>query len=98
MAAMRIRFTAEVYEWSARRNWFFVDVPPEPSADIADQPRMPRGFNSVRVTATIGGTTWDTSIFPSAESYALPLKRAVLKAEDIAQGDEIDVEVDVHDG
>lgn len=59
---------------------------------------MPRGFNSVRVTATIGGTKWDTSIFPSAESYALPLKRAVLNAEDIAQGDEIDVELDVHDG
>ena len=95
---MRIRFTAEIYEWSARRNWFFVDVPPEPSADIADQPRMPRGFDSVRVTATVGRTTWTTSIFPGGGTYALPLKRAVLKAEAIGLGDEIEVDLDVHDG
>jgi Domain of unknown function (DUF1905) len=95
---MRIRFSAEIYEWSARRNWFFVDVPPEPSADIADQPRMPRGFDSVRVTATVGGTTWNTSIFPSADTYALPLKKAVLNAEGIGLGDEIAVELEVHDG
>lgn len=95
---MRVSFTAEIYEWSARRNWFFVDVPPEPSADISDQPRMPRGFDSVRVTATVGATTWSTSIFPTAETYALPLKRAVLVAESIGLGDAIDVELEVHDG
>ena len=71
IALMRIRFTASIYEWTARRNWFFVDVPPEPSADIADQPRMPRGFDSVRVTATVGATTWNTSIFPGGDTYAL---------------------------
>jgi hypothetical protein len=59
---------------------------------------MPRGFDSVRVTATIGATTWDTSIFPSADTYALPLKKAVLKAEGIARGDEISVELEVHAG
>ena len=98
IALMRIRFTASIYEWTARRNWFFVDVPPEPSADIADQPRMPRGFDSVRVTATVGATTWNTSIFPGGDTYALPLKAAVLKAEGIALGDEILVDLDVHDG
>ena len=95
---MRIRFTASIYEWTARRNWFFVDVPPEPSADIADQPRMPRGFDSVRVTATVGATTWNTSNFPGGGTYALPLKAAVLKAEGIGLGDEITVDLDVHDG
>ncbi|WP_022894797.1 DUF1905 domain-containing protein [Agromyces subbeticus] len=95
---MRYRFTAEIYEWTARRNWFFVDVPPEPAADIADQPRMPRGFNSVKVVATVGATTWTTSIFPSDDIYLLPLKRAVLKAEDIGEGDEIEVDLDVLDG
>jgi hypothetical protein len=98
IAIMRIRFTAEIYEWSARRNWFFVDVPTEPSADIADQPRMPRGFDSVRVTATVGDTTWNTSIFPGDGTYALPLKKAVLKAEAIGLGDEITVDLDVLDG
>ncbi|QTX03449.1 DUF1905 domain-containing protein [Agromyces archimandritae] len=95
---MRIRFTAEVYEWAARPNWFFVDVPSEPSADIADRPRMPRGFGAVRVTATIGATTWSTSIFPGGETYALPLKRAVLRAEGLEAGSTARVELEVHDG
>ena len=95
---MRIRFSAGIYEWTARRNWFFVDVPPEHAADIADRPRMPRGFGSVRVVATVGGTTWSTSIFPLGETYVLPLKKAVLKAEGISEGDEIEVEIDVLDG
>ena len=95
---MRIRFTAEIYEWTARRNWFFVDVPPELGADISDQPRMPRGFGSARVVATVGGTTWSTSIFPLGETYVLPLKKAVLKAEGIGEGDEIEVDLDVLDG
>jgi hypothetical protein len=95
---MRIRFTAEVYEWAARRNWFFVDVPPEPSADIADRPRMPRGFGAVRVTVSIGSTRWGTSIFPMGDHYVLPLKKAVLVAEDLGEGDEAEVSLEVHDG
>ena len=95
---MRIRFTAEVYEWAARRNWFFVDVPPEPSADIAERPRMPRGFGGGRVTVSVGATTWNTSIFPSGDHYVLPLKKAVLIAENLFEGDEVEVALDVHDG
>ncbi|MFK4728890.1 DUF1905 domain-containing protein [Agromyces mediolanus] len=95
---MRIRFEAEIYEWAARRNWFFVDVPPEPSADISDQPRMPRGFGAVKVTVSLGGSTWSTSIFPSGEVYVLPLKQAVLRAESVGEGDTVEVSLDVHDG
>jgi hypothetical protein len=95
---MRISFTAKVYEWAARRNWFFVDVPAEQSADIADMPRMPRGFDSVRVIATLGDTTWNTSIFPGGGTYALPLKKAVLKAEGISEGDEVAVDLTLIDG
>ena len=80
------------------QEWFFVDVPPELSAEIADRPRMPRGFNSVRVVATVGSTTWSTSIFPGGDTHALPLKKAVLTAEGIGLGDEIEVDLDVLDG
>ena len=36
-----------------------------------------RGWGSLRVQATIGGTTWATSIFPSKQrgSYLLPSRR-----------------------
>lgn len=85
---MQIVFDAEVWRWDARReDWFFVSVPEELSADIAEMIAIPRGFGSVRVEATIGNSTWRTSIFPSvdplygAKAYVLPLKRAVRDAE-----------------
>ncbi|MFE5670737.1 DUF1905 domain-containing protein [Agromyces sp. NPDC056523] len=89
------RFRSRVYRWSERAtdSWYFVDVPEAESDDIRDRPRMPRGFGSVRVEATIGGTTWLTSIFPGAERYALPLKKAVRSAEDIEPDDEVDVRI-----
>ncbi|WP_400997162.1 DUF1905 domain-containing protein [Agromyces sp. GXQ0307] len=90
------RFTAVVYRWEERAadSWFFVDVPEELSDEIRDRPRMPRGFGSVRVSATIGATTWRTSIFPGARRYALPLKRAVRDAEGIEPGEPVDVHLE----
>ena len=87
------RFRSRVYRWEERAtdSWYFVDVPEPESDDIRDRPRMPRGFGSVRVEATIGATTWRTSIFPGAERYALPLKKAVRSAEGIEPDDEVDV-------
>lgn len=51
----------------------------------------PRGFGSVRVEATVGGTTWRTSVFPDSRggSYVLPVKRAVREAEDLDDGDQV---------
>jgi hypothetical protein len=52
-----------------------------------------RGFGSMKVTATIGGTSWVTSIFPAKDvgGYLLPVKAAVRKAEGVVVGDEVDV-------
>lgn len=46
------------------------------------------GFSSVRVTATIGGTVWQTSLFPSRDppGWLLPVKAGVRKAEGLAEG------------
>jgi hypothetical protein len=48
-----------------------------------------RGFGSARVTATIGETVWQTSLFPHKESggWFLPVKAAVRKAEGLDEGD-----------
>lgn len=54
-----------------------------------------RGFGSVKVQARIGETRWATSVFPSSEAqgWVLPVKLAVRKAEDLAAGDEAEVEL-----
>ncbi|MEJ3403979.1 DUF1905 domain-containing protein [Rathayibacter sp. YIM 133350] len=94
---MRFRFDAALYEWSARANWFFVRLPEEQGADIAEVPREPRGFGAVKVRARIGATTWSTSIFPSDGTYVLPVKSAVLRAEQVEDGDVIAVDLEVLD-
>jgi len=87
-----VTFDAELWMWDARQadSWTFVSLPTEASEEIrelTDGPR--RGFGSVRVRATIGGSVWTTSIFPDSKRncYVLPVKRAVRKAEDLGIGE-----------
>jgi hypothetical protein len=93
------QFTATLWEWKARANWFFVSVPPDQSDDIADRPMPPSGFGAVRVRATIGSTTWMTSIFPGShtEGYSLPVKKSVRIAEGVEPESRVEVRLDLLD-
>lgn len=98
---MHIEFDTRVYRWEARTDsaWFFADVPEELSEGVREiaEP-FARGFGAVRVSATIGSSTWRTSIFPSAaRRYSLPLKRAVRDAEGLVEGGPVRVSLDVLD-
>lgn len=97
------RFTAPLWRWSARQEtadpsaWCFVTLP----ADVSDEVRLeagePRGFGSVRVSVTTGSSTWQTSVFPDKESgcFVLPVKKAVRVAEQLEEGDELTVTLEV---
>lgn len=94
---MRFRFTAPLWEWRSRAEWYFVTVPVEASADIAEVPRAPRGFGAVKVRVQVGGSLWSTSIFPDSEqgAYVLPVKKSVRVAEGLADGEPVEVELEV---
>ncbi|WP_439594152.1 DUF1905 domain-containing protein [Microbacterium sp.] len=97
---MIVEFEGEVFRWDARTDaaWFFTSVPADLSAMIAEIPRPHRGFGSVRVAATVGGSRWRTSIFPSAEgTYVLPLKRSVRDAEALVDGGPVRARLEVLD-
>ncbi len=99
---MIIAFAAELWAWDARRadTWTFVTLPTETAEDIRELAAGPRrGFGSVRVRVEIGGSTWQTSIFPDATrgSYVLPVKRAIRKAEELDVGDVATVTVELLD-
>lgn len=51
------------------------------------------GWGAIPVTVRIGETSWTTSLFPRNGRYVVPLKDAVRKAEDLALGDTVDVEL-----
>jgi Domain of unknown function (DUF1905) len=96
---MVIAFDAELWIWDARRadTWTFVSLPADASEDIRHLTGGPRrAFGSLRVRATIGGSTWTTSIFPdSTRGYVLPVKRAVRTAESLDVGDVATVTVEL---
>ena len=87
--------------WDARRSdsWTFVSLPTDSSEEIRDLFAGPRrGFGSLRVKVTVGGSTWTTSIFPdSARGYVLPIKRRVREAEALEVGDIATVRLELID-
>lgn len=80
-------FSASVFLYPGETAaWHFVPVPKTVGLAIKATHAIGRpGFGMVRVRATIGDTTWNTSIFPDKHSgsYLLPLKALVRKREDI---------------
>jgi hypothetical protein len=87
---VQVRFTAPLWLHSGG-TWHFVTMPGDLTDDVKARVGGTRGFGSVRVKATIGGTTWATSVFPATDGYVLPVKRAVRAAEDLDVGDVADV-------
>ena len=53
---------------------------------------MSRGWGSLKVVATIGGSRWSTSVFPSKQTgWILPVKASVRKAEGLSEGTAVEV-------
>lgn len=94
-----VTFTGKVWVWQARSgekptHWFFVGIEGQPAAQLKlASLGLTAGFGSLPVRATIGMTTWRTSIFPHRETggWLLPLKADVRKRENIEESSEIEV-------
>jgi Domain of unknown function (DUF1905) len=98
---MVVVFDAELWVWETRRTdrWTFVSLPVDASEEIRDLAGPRRGFGSLRVRVTVGGSTWTTSIFPDGarDRYVLPIKRRVRDAETLSTGDIATVTVELID-
>ena len=70
--------------------WHFVSVPKKETAQIKkDFGKLARGWRSIPIMATIGKTSWKTSIFLDSrtDTYLLPLKSLVRKKEMVYEGE-----------
>ncbi|GAA4162806.1 DUF1905 domain-containing protein [Gryllotalpicola daejeonensis] len=94
---MPYEFTSELYEWSVRSNWFFVDLPTGVSDEITALPLIPGGFGSVKVEATVGHVTWRTSVFPDDKrgTFVLPIKKEVRARNSLVAGSPVEVTLEV---
>ena len=83
---------AKVWLYDGPSAWHFLTLP----KGLGEQLKMltagrRQGWGSIRVEATIGATTWRTSVFPDSTSgsFVLPIKKEVRDAERIAAGDSV---------
>ena len=91
---MTYTFRAALWLHTGDAAWHFVTLPIDVADEIDDLTTgARRGFGSVRVTATIGSTTWNTSIFPDAasESFVLPIKKKVRTSEGLSEAESVQV-------
>ena len=97
---MHFRFEAPLWLYEGAGAWHFITVPTE-IANVIREVRGPfaRGFGSLRVSATVGQTRWNTSIFPDAKSGScmLPVKKQVRVVERLAERDLVDVLLELTD-
>lgn len=72
----------------AKGSWYFLTIDGETAQGIRANAMNAAAWGSVQVEATIGVTTWRTSLFPSKAhgGWLLPLKAGVRKAETIVEG------------
>lgn len=111
MTAESVGFTAPLIRWAGERGtWHLVTITGEPAEAISMHARLrrleygrQRGFGSVKVVATVGGTEWKTSVFPQKESsppssseaveqqkqWVLLIGKKVMRAEGLAVGDPV---------
>lgn len=100
-----VRFTSLVRRWSGANggSWFLVSATGTAAQEISGHALMRRleegrrrGFGSVKVMARTGETRWTTSVFPQgAEEWVMLLKAEVRRAEGIAEGDEVEIALDL---
>lgn len=77
-------FHAKVWLHPGKAAWHFITLPATEAQLIRDRfEGLSRGWGSLPVVATIGSTSWKTSIFPDkkSKSYLLPIKTDVRKKE-----------------
>jgi Domain of unknown function (DUF1905) len=94
------RFSAPLWRWKGESPWHFVTLPFDQADEIDERTaHVQRGFGSVKVRVTVGSSTWSTSLFPATaeESYILPVKAAVRKAEGLVEGGMVDVTIELVD-
>ncbi|MER7796668.1 DUF1905 domain-containing protein [Microbacterium sp. NPDC096154] len=84
---MAWRFEAELIEWRGPAPFVFAPVPVALFGEIKDAARGLQYWGQIPVTAVIGGTEFDTAMWPKDGRFLLPIKVAVQRAERIDVGD-----------
>lgn len=94
---MQIVFKGKIWVWRGPAPWYFVTVPARQSRELqVILGIVTYGWGMIPARVRIGKTEWKTSLWPKDGRYIVPLKARVREAEDLHQGDEIAVQLEIH--
>lgn len=93
---MELTFTGPIFTWRGPAPFYYVAVPDDESEDIREVANaVTYGWGVIPVRATIGRTSYETSLFPKDGLYLLGVKAAVRRSEGLDDGDEVTVRIRV---
>ena len=89
---VNLAFSGELWYWRGPAPFHFITVPDGASAALhAISVDVSYGWGMIPVRARIGGSVWETSLWPKDGRYVVPVKDAVRAAERLAAGDTVTV-------
>lgn len=94
-------FKGKIWVFNGPTPWYFVTLPKKIAAEIRlFHGGLQKNFGTIRVTASVGKTTWKTSVFrdTKSDSYVLPLKAEIRKKENLTAGKMLQVSVSIQGG
>ncbi|MDZ4769348.1 MAG: DUF1905 domain-containing protein [Chloroflexota bacterium] len=93
---MNIEFSGVIWYWRGPAPFFFVTIPEAQSRELkAISGVVTYGWGVIPVQVQIGSTEFKTSLFPKEDLYIVPIKASVRKAENLDEGDEVTVWLEV---
>lgn len=90
------KFKSKVIVYPGMSGWRFLLLPKKEGKEIKEKfGKRAKGWGSLPILATIGETSWTTSIFPDKKSgsYVLPLKVKIREAEGIKDNSQVTVSI-----
>jgi hypothetical protein len=86
--SLEMEFSGELWYWRGPSPYHFVTVPEEACIGLrAVSPAVSYGWGMIPVRVRIGGSVWETSLFPKDGGYVVPIKDIIRHAEGLADGD-----------
>ncbi|MDG4896271.1 MULTISPECIES: DUF1905 domain-containing protein [unclassified Mesorhizobium] len=95
---LRYEMQAGIWVYPGKGGWHFITLPSDVAARIkAAMAGLARPWGSLGVTAVIGETRWQTSLFPdkTTGSLLLPVKASVRQRESLKAGDEPTLTIEI---
>lgn len=85
---MILEFEGAIWYWRGPAPWYFVTVPEGEAASIRELSRMVTyGWGMIPAEVKIGGSTFQTALWPKDGAYIVPIRAAIRKAEGLEEGD-----------